>query len=166
MSHALAQLNQMSQEEFTAALGDVFEQTPAIAHQTWHQRPFTSLTELHQAMVQVLHNLSPEAQLALIQAHPELGSKARMAAASVQEQAGAGLNRLSTEADIRFQTLNQRYRNTFGFPFIIAVKHQTQESILAAFEQRLTHSPQEERQQALAEIAQIAWFRLVDRVQP
>ncbi|MEB3355215.1 MAG: 2-oxo-4-hydroxy-4-carboxy-5-ureidoimidazoline decarboxylase [Synechococcales bacterium] len=164
MNYSLSQLNQMPQAEFTAALGDVFEQTPAIAHATWHQRPFASLEELHQAMVQVLHTLSPEEQLALIQAHPELGSKARMADASVAEQAGAGLNCLRAEVYERFQSLNQRYRAAFGFPFIIAVKHHTQDSILAAFEQRLTHSPQEERRQALAEIAQIAWLRLVDWV--
>jgi 2-oxo-4-hydroxy-4-carboxy-5-ureidoimidazoline decarboxylase len=35
--------------------------------------------------------MSQDEQLALIRAHPDLGSKAKMAVASVQEQSGAGL---------------------------------------------------------------------------
>jgi 2-oxo-4-hydroxy-4-carboxy-5-ureidoimidazoline decarboxylase len=68
--YSLTTLNQMSQEEFVAALGAVFEQTPAIAQQAWPQRPFTSLEALHQRMVEVVRRLSLEEQLALICAHP------------------------------------------------------------------------------------------------
>lgn len=164
MPYSLADLNQMDQAAFVAALGAVFEHTPAIAHQTWYQRPFTSVTALHQAMIQVMHSLSSAEQLALILAHPDLGSKAKMAPASVQEQAGAGLDRLSPEEYDRFHHLNQTYRETFGFPFIIAVKQHTKTSILAAFEQRLHNSAATEQAQALAEIAEIAHFRLLDLI--
>jgi 2-oxo-4-hydroxy-4-carboxy-5-ureidoimidazoline decarboxylase len=162
--YSLTTINQMSQEEFVAALGAVFEQTPTIAQQTWQQRPFTSLEALHQRMVEVVRAAPVEAQLALICAHPDLGSKAKMAVASVQEQAGAGLDRLSPEEFDRFQTLNQDYKTKFGFPFIIAVRNHTKTSILEAFEQRLQHSIDTEREQALTEIFQIAKFRLADLI--
>ncbi len=160
MPYSLAQLNEMSQAEFVAALGAVFEDSPAIAQIAWYNRPFTSVSDLHQQMVKVVSYLSPENELALIQAHPDLGSRATMAEASVKEQAGAGLNQLSPQEYEQFQTLNQAYTEKFGFPFIIAVKNHTKASILAAFPSRLENSATQERQQALAEIMAIARFRL------
>jgi 2-oxo-4-hydroxy-4-carboxy-5-ureidoimidazoline decarboxylase len=105
-----------------------------------------------------------DAQLALIQAHPDLGSKAKMAASSIAEQAGAGLDRLSPEEFERFQRLNQAYKDRFGFPFIVAVKNHTKASILQTFEERLQNSYGEEVQRAIAEIAQITRFRLEQQI--
>ena len=90
-AHTLAALNQMGQSAFTNALGEIFEQTPAIAHQTWSQRPFASVEALHQAMITIMQTLPSDQQLALIRAHPDLGTKAKMAQSSVQEQASVGL---------------------------------------------------------------------------
>ncbi len=160
MPYSIAELNQMSQVTFIDALGAVFEDTPAIAQTAWERRPFTSIEDLHQTMVSIVHRLSEEDQLRLICAHPDLGSKAKMAEASIQEQAGAGLDRLSLDEFERFQLLNQQYRERFGFPFIIAVKNHTKTSILQTFEQRLQNDANAERQQAIAEISQIARFRL------
>jgi 2-oxo-4-hydroxy-4-carboxy-5-ureidoimidazoline decarboxylase len=165
MAYSIAQLNDMSQIEFVGTLGAVFENTPAIAHHTWYQRPFTNLTDLHQAMLQVVSHLSKTEQLALIRAHPDLGSKTKMADASVQEQAGAGLNWLTPGEYGRFQALNQAYKEKFNFPFILAVRNHTKTSILEAFEQRLQHSGEVEIQQALTEIAKIAEFRLLDLIE-
>lgn len=158
--YALDELNQLDQERFTQALGDIFEHTPAIAHQTWTQRPFATVAALHQAMVSVMQTLSQAQQLELIRAHPDLGAKAKMTTASVQEQSSAGLDQLTSEEFATFQSLNERYRDRFQFPFIVAVKEHTQESILAAFRQRLTHDFDTERQTALTEIAKIASYRL------
>lgn len=165
MSYSLTQLNQMSQDEFIAVLGSVFEHTPSIAEKTWFERPFSDLSELHQAMVKVVQEMNADEQLALICAHPDLGTKAKMADASVQEQAGVGLDELSLEEFDRFLRLNQVYRDRFGFPFIIAVKDHTKESILDAFEERTNHSLEAEKQQALNEICQIARFRLDEMIQ-
>lgn len=154
----------MSQGEFVAALGAIFEHTPMIAQAAWHQRPFADRDSLYQSMVNVVQALSREEQLALIRAHPDLGSKAKMATASVQEQAGVGLDRLTAEEYHQFQALNRAYQEKFGFPFIMAVRNQTKVSILAAFRQRLEHSIEQEMPQALNEIVQIANFRLQDTV--
>jgi 2-oxo-4-hydroxy-4-carboxy-5-ureidoimidazoline decarboxylase len=164
MSYSIAQLNQMSQEEFVETLGAVFEDTPVIAQQAWNQRPFANVTDLHQKMVQVVQAMSQDEKLALIQAHPDLGSKAKMAAASVQEQTGVGLDRLTPEDYQRFHLLNQTYKEKFGFPFIIAVKHHTKASILEAFDRRLKNTMDAEMTQAVTEIAEIARFRLLIQV--
>jgi 2-oxo-4-hydroxy-4-carboxy-5-ureidoimidazoline decarboxylase len=162
---SLSELNQMSQDEFSAVLGKIWEETPEIAEKTWHYRPFDDLEALYQAMVAIVSKMSEAEQLALIKVHPDLGSKTKMAEASVQEQAGIGLDRLSESEYQRFQFLNQAYKDKFGFPFIIAVKYQTKESILEAFEQRLKNNRELEKQQALTEINKIAWLRLESVVQ-
>lgn len=166
MAYSIADLNRMSQVDFVAAVGAVFEETPAIAAQAWALHPFIDVADLHQKMVAVVQQLSPAEELALICAHPDLGSRLKMAEASVQEQAGVGLDQLSPAEFDRFQQLNQRYRAKFSFPFIIAVRAHTRASILEAFERRLQHSAEAERQQALAEISNIAWLRLQDLIQP
>ncbi|NJN30883.1 MAG: 2-oxo-4-hydroxy-4-carboxy-5-ureidoimidazoline decarboxylase [Synechococcales cyanobacterium RM1_1_8] len=143
-----------------ALLGPVFEETPSIAEATWLQRPFATKAALYEAMVGVMTSLDPAQQLDLIRAHPDLGAKAAMAEASVQEQSSVGLDQLSGSEFERFQSLNNAYKTTFGFPFIIAVKYHDKSSILDAFEQRLRQSQAVEQDNALAEIAKIAWLRL------
>lgn len=150
----------MSQDDFTIALGEIFEKTPSIARNTWNSRPFLDLKNLHQKMVFVMNELNQEEQLELLRSHPDLGSKAKMAEASVREQKGVGLDCLSPEEFQQFRALNQAYREKFGFPFIIAVKNHTKTSILEAFDCRLNNEWQIEKQQALKEIADIACFRL------
>ncbi|WP_233219806.1 2-oxo-4-hydroxy-4-carboxy-5-ureidoimidazoline decarboxylase [Pleurocapsa sp. CCALA 161] len=158
--YAIAKLNNLSQEEFTAVLGKIWEETPEIAEKAWQDKPFENLEALYQAMLAVVNQMSEAKQVALIKAHPDLGSKTKMAEASVQEQAGIGLDRLSKSEYQRFQFLNQAYKDKFGFPFIVAVKHHTKESILEAFETRLNNTQEREKQQALTEISKIARLRL------
>jgi 2-oxo-4-hydroxy-4-carboxy-5-ureidoimidazoline decarboxylase len=160
MKYSLSEINNLDRDAFVAALGTVYEDTPAIAEKTWYKKPFADLEQLHQSMVDVVKKMNDLEQLKLIRSHPDLGSKAKMPEASVQEQAGVGLNRLNCQEFARFQILNQNYQAKFGFPFIIAVKNQTKSSILDAFEFRLKNAIDSEKQQALLEIFQIAKFRL------
>ncbi len=161
----LSELNQMNQEAFTDTLGEIFEHTPEIAAQTWQKRPFSTLETLYQAMVTEVDHLSDQDQRKLICAHPDLGSKAKMAEASVEEQGNLGLNLLNLEEYEHFQQLNQVYKEKFGFPFIVAVKNHTQETILESFSQRLQNTLTEEKAQALTEIKKIAQFRLESLIQ-
>jgi 2-oxo-4-hydroxy-4-carboxy-5-ureidoimidazoline decarboxylase len=160
MPYPLSTLNEMSQADFIQALGPTFENTPSIAAQVWQQRPFASIDELHRHMVAIVRAMSPQEQLSLIQSHPDLGSRVTMAEASVAEQSGAGLDQLSPTEYDRFHQLNQQYRQTFGFPFILAVAGYTKESILKNFAERVVNPPNIEMARALSEIEQIAHLRL------
>lgn len=164
MAYLISEINQMSQRAFVEVLGGVFEHTPEIALKAWTKRPFVDVEELHQQMIAVVNEMSSEEQLRLIRAHPDLGSKVKMAEASVQEQASVGLEQVSYEEYERFKFLNQSYKNKFGFPFIVAVKKHTKTSILEVFEHRLQNSIDVEKQQALVEIAEITKFRLMNLV--
>jgi 2-oxo-4-hydroxy-4-carboxy-5-ureidoimidazoline decarboxylase len=165
MNYSLAEINQMSKVEFVEAFGGVFEDTPEIAVQASEKRPFETMAQVYEVMMAEVEGMSPEEKLKLIRAHPDLGSKTKMADASVQEQAGVGLDRLTPEEYEYFQKLNQGYKSRFGFPFIIAVKHHTKATILQAFEERLQHTPTVERESAIAQIKEIARLRLDNLVQ-
>ena len=121
---------------FVAALGWVFEDSPWVAERAWERRPFASMDALHGAMVEALSAAGADEQLALLRAHPDLGARARMSDASVGEQAGAGLDRLTPAEFERLQQLNHDYREAFGFPFLFAVKGATKHDVLAALERR------------------------------
>lgn len=166
MPYTLDQLNTMTEAEFIRAIGPAFEDTPSIAAQVWPQRPFASVADLHQRMVAIAQALSPAAKLALIQAHPDLGTRVAMAEASVAEQSQAGLTSLTPEEYSQFQTLNQQYKATFGFPFILAVAGHTKTSILENFAQRLNQPADVEIKTALQEIETIARLRLDAWIEP
>jgi len=98
--------------------------------------------------------------------HPDLAGKAAragtIAVASVSEQAGLGLDRLTDDEFAMFERLNAAYREKFGFPFIICVRLNTKASILAAFETRLRNDAETEREEALQQIGLITKLRLQD----
>lgn len=164
----LESLNLLPAPAFTEALGDVFEHAPWVAEAAARGRPFATVAALHEAMIGALRASSPPQQLAVIQAHPELGSRVRrreLTEESQYEQGGLGLDRLSEAEFAAFTRLNAAYRDKFGFPFIICVRRHTRDSILRQFERRLTANDMDaEIQTAIEEIALIARLRLCDRV--
>ena len=160
----LDELNTGSREGFVAALAAIFEDSPWTAERAWRHRPFASLEALHQAMMAEVSASSRGQQLALLRAHPDLGTRARLTAASAGEQAGAGLDRLTPSEFDRLQELNTSYREKFGFPFLFAVKGSTKHDVLAALAARLPATVDEEFAEALRQVSRIAWFRLQDMV--
>jgi OHCU decarboxylase len=160
----LSQLNLLDRAAFVLAVGWVFEHSPWVAERAWLRRPFGSLDDLHAAMVAELTAASPEEQVAVLRAHPDLGARVKMTDASGAEQAGAGLNSLSPHEYARLQSLNTAYHDRFGFPFLYAVKGSTRHDILDALEARVSAGRDEELREALRQVARIARFRLEDTV--
>lgn len=157
----------LSREAFVAAFADIYEHSPWVAESVFAQGigPEDDVIEhLHGRMARALLNAEREAQLALINAHPDLAGKAakrgELTAASSAEQAGAGIHACSAEEFARFGELNAAYKARFGFPFIMAVQGRDRQQILDAFAQRLHNTPEQEFARALAEINQIALQRL------
>jgi 2-oxo-4-hydroxy-4-carboxy-5-ureidoimidazoline decarboxylase len=160
----LAEINAMTHDQFVATLGWIFEDSPWVAERAWVHRPFVTREALHQSMTNELDKAAAADQLALLRAHPDLGTRARVSAASAGEQSGAGLDRLSAEEFETFEWLNVGYREKFGFPFLYAVKGSSKHDIFVALGVRMDSSPEEEFRQALSEVCRIAWFRLQDTI--
>lgn len=135
-SLTLDAVNRLEHPDFTRALGGIFEHSPWVAEAAWPARPFADVAALHQGMVAAVRPASPERQLELIRAHPDLAGRAprtgAMTAHSVGEQGSAGLLNLSDAEYDRIHRLNAAYRERFRFPFIIAVRRHDKASLLAA----------------------------------
>ncbi len=162
------ELNGLGQSEFVRVIGPVFEHSPWIAEQTFAQKPFAGLENLHRALCATVKKSDEEKQLALIRAHPDLVGKLALAGKltreSTNEQASAGLDKLSPEEISLFEQQNAAYKNRFGFPFIICARLNKKEAILRGFESRLKNSRDQEIPAALAEIFKIAELRLRDLI--
>ncbi len=168
MTFIVSQINQFDQAEFVRIVGPVFENSPWIAEKTFSKKPFTSFETLHGVLCETVKNSGEEKQLALIRAHPDLVGKIALAGQltkeSTNEQASAGLNKLSPEEIELFQKQNADYKNKFGFPFVICARLNKKDAILKGFEARLKNSREQEIQTALAEIFKIAELRLRDLI--
>ena len=166
----LAQLNSSDRAAFTSALGHLFEHSPWVAEETWARRPFRDAAHLHAELCATMRAAPLVQQRALIEAHPDLAGRLarqnQLTAESTREQASAGLSRLSDAELAEFQKLNDRYRQKFGFPFIICARLNAKDAILAAMKTRIGNSPEQEFAAALGEIEKIAELRLNDALRP
>ena len=145
--------------------------TALFEHSPWVEaradaRP--SSGDRHADLMAVVDEATAEERMALIRAHPELAGKAAidgtLTQASAAEQASAGLDRLTPEEFARFHDLNARYRERFGFPFIICVRLTDKAGILAGMEARLANDVDAEIATAIAEIGRITKLRLEEAV--
>lgn len=146
-------------------VGWVFEDSPWVAERAWERMPLSSGEELFQTMVEMVEKAETSLKLSLLRAHPDLATRLQISEASQKEQTGAGLKQLSKEERHEFLSWNKQYVKKFGFPFIMAVKGQRKETILAAMKQRFNSTKEEEFEIALREVFKIAKFRLDDLIQ-
>jgi OHCU decarboxylase len=158
------ELNALDRAQFATALGWVFEHSPWVAERAWAARPFASLEELCAGMNRVVEEASREEQLALLRAHPDLGTRARVSLSSEREQAGARLDQLTPAEYDTLLRLNAGYKEKFGFPFLYAVKGSGKAEILNALQRRLGRAPEEEFPVALQQVFRIARFRLEEMI--
>ncbi len=164
------EINAMTPAEFVDRFGSIAEHAPWVAEAAVRHRPFAGRAAMTEAFAAAVTSAPPDAQLALLRAHPDLAGRAALAgdvtADSAAEQKGAGLDSLTPEELSRFTASNDAYRTRFGFPFILAVKGATKHRILSAFAERLDNAPGAERSEALAQVCRILRFRIEERVAP
>ncbi|MBL8905300.1 MAG: 2-oxo-4-hydroxy-4-carboxy-5-ureidoimidazoline decarboxylase [Rhizobiales bacterium] len=160
----LEEVNGLSIADFTEAFGDIAEHSPWVARHAASARPFASREAMVAAFAGSLKAAKRESQLALIRAHPDLATKAKITEDTTREQAGAGLDSLSADELARFTHLNELYKSKFDFPFIFAVKGATKQQILARFAERIGNTPEDEFALAIEQICRIFRFRIEERV--
>jgi 2-oxo-4-hydroxy-4-carboxy-5-ureidoimidazoline decarboxylase len=150
-------------DDFIRHYGGLFEHSPWVVMRAAARLP---LGDVYSGLMAVVHEATPDEQLMLIRAHPELAGKAAidgtLTDASAAEQASAGLDRMTAEEYARFHALNAVYAERFGFPFIICVRLTDKAGILAAMEERLGNDRDTEIATAIAEIGKIVRLRLKD----
>jgi OHCU decarboxylase len=159
--------SQLSEHDFVARFGGVFEHSEWIAqraHATELSPANDTAIGLHAALAFQFRAANEQERLGVLTAHPDLAGKLaqakRLTASSSEEQASAGLDALTDEERTRFTEFNSRYVEKFGFPFIIAVKGLGKDQILAAFEARIGNDRDTEFATACKQVERIAMLRL------
>lgn len=164
----LPAVNTMDRAQFVAAFGGSFEHSPWVAERAWDARPFASVEALHAAMLAVVRRAPRPAQIDFLRAHPELAGREAEAGTmtdhSVAEQASAGLDALSRAELGELRTLNARYRERHGFPFIVAVRRHSKAQIFELLRRRAQADTEAELLEALEQIAAITRLRVQARV--
>jgi 2-oxo-4-hydroxy-4-carboxy-5-ureidoimidazoline decarboxylase len=157
---SIEEINHFEQGQFIESFGWVFEHSPWVAERAWHHRPFATRAHLVERMSGEVAAASMEEKLTLLRAHPDLGTRAKLSPSSAGEQAGVGLDRLTSAEYARLIGLNGSYREKFEFPFLHAVNGSDKTAILEALERRLNSNREDEFQEALRQVYRIARFRL------
>ncbi|SEO75295.1 OHCU decarboxylase [Salinihabitans flavidus] len=159
----------MDRETFVATFGSVFEHSPWIAegaHALELGPAHDCAAGVHNALARIFRSAGDERRLSVLTAHPDLAGKlasaGRLTAESTSEQAGAGLDMLTDEERETFTRLNTEYVEKHGFPFIIAVRDNTKDSILKAFHRRIGNDRRTEFEEACKQVERIAELRLKD----
>lgn len=167
----LNQINQFALAEFSVTFGAVYEHSPWIAERAFAIKPlagFASRAAVHAALVATVQSASESEKLTLINSHPELAGKdaasGTLTSESRNEQAGAGLTAMTAALVAELRQHNAVYRAKFGFPFIIAVRNNTQAAIFAAIISRLKNTGGMEFNNNLMQVGEIARLRLLDLI--
>ncbi|MFN2305374.1 MAG: allantoinase PuuE [Paracoccaceae bacterium] len=161
--------SQMDRDTFIKTFGGVFEHSPWIAEGAHalelgpaHDTP----GGLHNALTRIFRAVPDDRRLGVLTAHPDLAGKLaaakRLTAQSKAEQASVGLDALTDTERETFEKANAAYTEKFGFPFIIAVRDNTKDDILRAFERRLQQDRDTEFAEACRQVERIAELRLRD----
>ena len=161
--------SQMAREVFVARYGSIFEHSPWIAERAFDLElgpAHDSALGLHNALARMFRSATAAERMGVLTAHPDLAGKLaaakRLTPDSTAEQAAAALDALTDAEQSAFQQLNTDYVAKHGFPFIIAVRDNTKDSILAAFKTRINHDTGTEFATACAQVERIAELRLKD----
>ena len=160
----ISQLNALGLNDFVDQVGWIFENSSWVARRVWKHRPFGSMEDLHKRMTAEVAAASTAEKLALLRAHPDLGTRAKISQSSTREQASAGLDQLTPVEFARLHQYNETYKGKFGFPFLFAVKGSSKLRVIQALESRLQATPEDEFQEALQQVYKIARFRLEDMI--
>lgn len=167
--HRIVRPSQMTQPDFIATYGGIFEHSAWVAERAFDLElgpVHDTAVGLHNALCRAFRGATDAERKAVLLAHPDLAGKLaaakRLTAESTAEQASAGLDALTDSERNQFSKLNTEYTAKFGFPFIIAVRDHDKESISAAFQERVGNSQDAEFAEACRQVERIALLRLKD----
>ena len=158
-------INKLPEVQFIKLFANIFENSQFIAEALYKKRDdgFNNFDDLVKKMMNIFENTTKEQKLKILNAHPDLADKAKIASLtsdSKKEQNSVGLDLCTEDEFNEFKKLNDLYKKKFGFPFILAVKGKDKIEILNNFRTRVNSEPQIEFEEAVKQVKRIASLRL------
>jgi 2-oxo-4-hydroxy-4-carboxy--5-ureidoimidazoline (OHCU) decarboxylase len=132
---------------------EALEGSTPLAEKVRAGAPYRSTPEVIARMRTVLPELTDAEKVATLNAHPRIGEDpGRLSARSLREQGTDELPELTR--------LNAEYEQRFGFRFVVFVNHRPKAEIVEVLRRRLQRSRQDEMEEGLRAIVEIAADRL------
>ncbi|XP_066500741.1 2-oxo-4-hydroxy-4-carboxy-5-ureidoimidazoline decarboxylase [Hoplias malabaricus] len=154
----ISTVNALTYEEFMEIFGNIVEKCPLIPAAIWSQRPFKGVSEIETRIFDFIDCLPESGREGILRCHPDLSLPAvSLTRDSVDEQRAAGLG--SDERAMLLE-LCARYRQRFGFPFVICARAHTVDSIRRELRDRLNRERAQELEQGVEEVKKICSLRL------
>ena len=157
---SIGELNQLDPGAFATEMAPLFEGAPKFLAALAAARPFDSDEDLFDSARVVARELSADAQLELLGAHPRIGADpVAISSHSRQEQGYDGQDPLPDDqawVGNELEALNDAYETRFGFRFVVFVDGRPKSEILEILQQRLERTREEELQAGLRELVAIA----------
>ncbi len=168
----LSDVNAMSEDEFVATFGRLFQGPEWVVRHAYAQRPFSDTQDLRIAFQEAIFGATEDEKQKLMNSYPELAkvvgdddADPASSEHSRADQGAAGLNQLGEEDQSAFGELTKAYHDRFAFPLIVCVRDSPdRQHILDSGWARMHNSPAQERATALIQIANIANHRFDDFV--
>ena len=158
-------IDKLTETEFTEVFGNIFENASWIAVRLYKQKPFNNFNNLREKMISIFEESDNQSKLKILNSHPDLANKTKISSLtpdSNKEQVSAGLDQCTEKEFNEFKELNLKYKNKFGFPFILAVKGKNKLEILNNFKKRILSNKEIEFNEAIKQVKKIANLRLSD----
>jgi OHCU decarboxylase len=122
------------------------------------RRPFSHAEQLHATAQDIWYSLNDADWREAFSAHPQIGETRPVSTWSAQEQQGMA----AADATIAesMSALNHRYKERFGYIFIVCATGKSAAEMHCLLENRLINTPQQELPIAAAEQMKITHLRL------
>lgn len=152
-------LNAASADDFSAAVGPLFERAPRFLARLADARPFASVDAMFDAARETAHAMPDEEQVELVDAHPRLGAPpSSVSPLSYREQ---GYNSAIADQDrarltSQFDRLNAAYETRFGFRYCVHVAGRPRAALLPEMKVALQRGRPVELRRALDAVVDIA----------
>lgn len=158
---SLAQLNEMSQDEFVATLRPLFNNQTWPLAVAWEARPFDDVHSLREAIQLAVLTASEERRAELIRDYPAMDTLllANDETASVisADRGSLGLSELDDVQTERLIEISEAYYQRFGMPFVAYLAtNDTLDRVIDTGLRRLANSDEQEHRVVLSEIIEIA----------
>ena len=132
---------------------EALEGSTPLAIKVRARGPYRTPADMIAQMRALLPGLTEQEKIATLNAHPRIGERAdRLSARSLREQGRESLPELDR--------LNDEYERRFGFRFVVFVNRRPKAEILEVLRRRLQRTREEEMQEGLQGIVDIAEDRL------
>lgn len=160
----ISTVNALPYEDFVKIFGNVVEKCPIITAAVWSRRPFVSLAALEAVINDFIDALPESGKEGILRCHPDLAGRdlqsGTLTQESREEQAGAGMNALTSAEALRMARLNEEYKERFGFPFVICARLNDKANILRQLSERCRNERAVERARGIEEVKKICHLRL------